>query len=142
MCYLLCTCINVGWFAAITNIKKEEAENSPVSFSSRGEIPLKLLSENNFDPIEWKRIIKSSNCKNFNVIFGDLNGEEVNIYVYSSERGEEIIKIPSTLNIFSLANGEFIENESKKWFKQRRGEELIKNSIEELSEDLMFNILT
>lgn len=111
------------------------------SGDSRGGIPLKLLSQTTFDPIEWEIVIKSLNCKNFNLIFGDLSREIVKVYGYSSET-MKLLELPRNANIFtifSLANGEI---QDSKWFKQQRGEKLLETSIPEISENSLFNILT
>ena len=99
------------------------------------------MSQNVFDPFEWEKIIKRLNCLNYNVIFGDLSEENGKIYAYSSE-SLKLIELPrneDTFTIFSLANGDIYDS---KWFKQRRGEELIQNVIPEISEDGLFGILT
>ena len=130
---------------AITNIKEFQPSYS-VATASRGGIPLKLLSQSSFDPLEWKNIIENhSNCTKFNVIYGDLSVEPANtkIYAYSSETRELIecnSSDKSSSKIFSLANGDDICGQ--KWFKQQRGEELILKCIDTLSEDSLFKILT
>ena len=135
--------IYLGWLVAITNIKEFQPSCSTAT-ASRGGIPLKLLSQSSFDPLEWKNIIENhSNCTKFNVIFGDLSVEPENtkIYAFSSET-RELIECTSSdkSKIFSLANGDDICGQ--KWFKQQRGEELILKCIDTLSEDSLFKILT
>ncbi len=80
------------------------------------------------------------NCKKFNVIFGNLSEKIVQIFGYSSET-MELIELPrndDNFTIFSLANGG-IQNSN--WFKQRRGEKLIKDSIPDITEKSLLNVL-
>ena len=120
---------------AITNIRTSTETDSPSPFDdklSRGLIPFELLKQPELDPLKWKKIIQSFDCKNFNLLFGDSN----KFYFYSSKT-TELIKISD--KIFSLANDGINSN----WFKEERGKELISKLDESnFTESSLFNILT
>lgn len=111
-------------------------DNSP----SRGFIPLELLKQDRFDSLEWKKIIQELNCKNFNVIFGDLNQRVPDVYVYSSETSELSTISFDDQKVFSLTNGGINSN----WSKQEKGENMIKNliSTDNFTESALFSVLT
>ena len=112
-------------------------ENNP----SRGSIPMELLKQEKFEPSEWKRIIQSLECKNVNVLFGDLNNQGIpEVYVYSSDTSELSKVSFDKERVFSLANGDINSN----WSKQEKGKEMIKNFIHEndFNESSLFSVLT
>lgn len=112
-------------------------DNSP----SRGSIPLELLKQERFDPLEWKKIIQELKCKNFNVIFGDLSQKVPDVYVYSSETSKLSNISFDDQKVFSLANGGINSNSS--WNKQEKGENMIENMIstDNFTESSLFSVL-
>lgn len=111
-------------------------DNSP----SRGSIPLELLKQERFDPLEWKNIIQELKCKNCNVIFGDLSKKVPDVYVYSSETSELSNISFDDQKVFSLANGGI----NSCWNKQEKGENMIENliSTDNFTESSLFSVLT
>lgn len=103
-------------------------------------IPLELLKQENFDLIEWIKVVKSLECKNFNVLFGDLNQKCPKVYVFSSVSSElESVSFDDS-KIFSLSNG----SASSNWDKQQKGKEMIQNYIDSnvFTESSLFSVLT
>lgn len=94
-----------------------------------------LLKQKSFDPAEWKQIIESTGCENFNVLFGDLKAKDPKTFVYSSET-RELVNI-SDLSLYSLANSNLQRP------KQQKGKELITELISTkcLSEASLFSVL-
>ena len=134
---------------AITNIRKEKRNDSNVKINiessesavSRGTIPLKLLNQKIFDPFLWKDLLKSSGCKNFNVLFGNLNAKnenEIELFAYSSDT-EIMSKIGNDRGINYLTNGPIESN----WPKGRKGKLLIQNLIDgnNFTKDSLFEVL-
>ena len=110
---------------------------------SRGLIPLKLLQQEQFEPILWKEIIQSFECENLNVLFGDFSDENhLKFYVYSSDTCElSLISNDQKHQIFSLTNGSVDSD----WSKEKRGKELIYDSVvcdNNFTENLLFSVLT
>lgn len=128
--------IYLGRFVAITNVRSSTVINaSTTSNTSRGIIPLTLLKQETFDPTEWKHVIESTECENFNVLFGDLSLDIPEICKYSSET-RELVKI-SDGGVYSLANSDLQLD------KQRKGKKLIRDllSTNSLTESSLFSVL-
>lgn len=125
----------LGRFVAITNVRNLSSVNANIYTTSRGLIPLVLLKQEKFDPSEWKHVIKSLDCQNFNVLFGDLSQKDPEIYIYSSET-DELTNI-SDKRIHSLANNDLQRD------KQDKGVELINSLISSnsLNESSIFSVL-
>lgn len=110
-------------------------ENSP----SRGSIPLELLKQVKFDPLEWQKIIQSLNCNNCNIIFGNLDQNVPEVYVYSSETSEISVVSFDDQKVFSISNGGINSN----WNKQQKGKYMIENLIDTntFNESSLFSVL-
>ena len=98
------------------------------------------MKQEKFDPLEWKKIIQSLNCKNCNIIFGDLNQSVPDVYVYSSETSELSVVSFDDQKVFSISNGDIYSN----WNKQQKGKNLIENliSADNFTESSLFSVLT
>lgn len=88
-------------------------------------------------------MLKSSGCKNFNALFGNLNVENgIELFAYSSDT-EKLYKIDNNGNndgvINYLTNGPIESN----WPKGRKGKLLIQNLIDgnNFTKDSLFEVL-
>lgn len=97
------------------------------------------MKQEKFDVFEWIEVVKSLECKNFNVLFGDLNQKCPELYVYSSASSEISFVSFDDSKVFSLSNGTPLSN----WAKQEKGVELIKNLIDtkHFTESSLFSVL-
>ena len=89
-----------------------------------------------FDPEEWKQIVEELGCKNFNLLFGELNGADPLIYTYGSNTSE--LKCVKE-KMISMSNG----NINQVWDKQLKGEKLFRDSLldGDINEDAIFKIM-